>query len=75
VGRATLIIAHRLSTVRRADRLVVLEHGRVVEEGSHANLLWRRAGSTPGCTSGSFGTATPSWRAWRPGDDPLIVHS
>jgi ATP-binding cassette, subfamily B, bacterial MsbA len=41
VGRTTLIIAHRLSTVRRADRLVVLDHGRVVEEGSHAELLER----------------------------------
>jgi ATP-binding cassette, subfamily B, bacterial MsbA len=39
VGRTTLIIAHRLSTVRRADRLVVLDRGRIVEEGSHAELL------------------------------------
>jgi subfamily B ATP-binding cassette protein MsbA len=38
-GRSTLIIAHRLSTVRRADRVVVLDHGRVVEEGPHARLL------------------------------------
>ena len=38
-GRSTLIIAHRLSTVLRADRVVVLRHGRVVEEGSHAELL------------------------------------
>jgi ATP-binding cassette, subfamily B, bacterial MsbA len=38
-GRSTLIIAHRLSTVRRADRVIVLERGRVVEEGSHAELL------------------------------------
>jgi ATP-binding cassette, subfamily B, bacterial MsbA len=40
-GRSTLIIAHRLSTVRRADRLVVLEHGRVAEEGTHVELLGR----------------------------------
>jgi subfamily B ATP-binding cassette protein MsbA len=38
-GRSTLIIAHRLSTVLRADRVVVLERGRVVEEGPHAQLL------------------------------------
>jgi len=40
-GRSTLIIAHRLSTVRRANRLVVLERGRVAEEGTHVELLGR----------------------------------
>jgi subfamily B ATP-binding cassette protein MsbA len=38
-GRTTLVIAHRLSTVRRADRIVVLESGRIREEGTHQELL------------------------------------
>ena len=38
-GRTTLVIAHRLATVRGADRTVVMEDGRVVEQGSHAELL------------------------------------
>ena len=38
-GRSTLMIAHRLSTVRLADRIAVLDRGRVVEEGTHDALL------------------------------------
>ncbi len=40
--RTTLVIAHRLSTVRRADRIVVMERGRIVEEGTHRELLTRQ---------------------------------
>jgi ATP-binding cassette subfamily B protein len=39
--RTTIVIAHRLATVQRADRIVVLEHGRVVDEGRHAELIAR----------------------------------
>jgi len=38
-GRTTIVIAHRLSTVERADRIIVLEHGRIVETGTHRQLL------------------------------------
>jgi ATP-binding cassette subfamily B protein len=41
--RTTLVIAHRLATVQRADRILVLDHGRIVEEGRHGELV-RRGG-------------------------------
>ncbi|MBN9073091.1 MAG: ABC transporter ATP-binding protein [Rhizobiales bacterium] len=43
-GRTTLVIAHRLATIVNADRILVVEDGRIIEEGSHAELLKRRNG-------------------------------
>lgn len=45
-GRTVFIIAHRLATVRRADRILVLEKGAIVESGTHADLMTREGGSS-----------------------------
>ena len=43
-GRCTLIVAHRLSTVKSADKIVVIENGVIVEQGTHDELLHREDG-------------------------------
>ena len=41
-GRTSFVVAHRLSTVKRADRIIVVEEGRIIEEGSHRDLLRKK---------------------------------
>ncbi len=54
-GRTTLVIAHRLATVQKADLIVVLDHGRLVEQGTHAELI-KRGGVYAGLAALQFNT-------------------
>jgi ATP-binding cassette subfamily B protein len=72
-GRTTLVISHRLATAQRADRIVVLEAGRVVEQGTHRDLvaaggayaaLWRDQAEGGALAGATAGARPGEWRHW-----------
>ena len=56
-GRTTIVVAHRLSTVQRADCVAVVDHGELVELGTHAELL---------ALDGRYAALAAAWRASQP---------
>ena len=60
IGRTAVVVAHRLSTIRRADCICVIEGGRVVESGTHAELL-RLGGEYARMWALQQGEGGPDW--------------
>lgn len=74
-GRTAIVIAHRLSTVRAMDRILVFDHGRVVEEGTHALLLGRADGLYRALFERQAHDMTVAVGATRRGDAPLAAEA
>lgn len=63
-GRTTLVIAHRLATIQNANRIVVVDEGRIIEQGSHQALL-DNSGSYARQHQAQFGQASPRGRHYQ----------
>ena len=60
-GRTTLVIAHRLATIRKADRILVMDRGRIVEEGNHQSLAARKDGVYARLATLQFNAGKAAW--------------
>jgi ATP-binding cassette subfamily B multidrug efflux pump len=69
-GKTVIAIAHRLSTIAAMDRLIVLNQGKIVEEGNHAELL-RRGGLYADLWNRQSGGFLPTGKPKRPQGEPL----
>ena len=58
-GRTVLVIAHRLSTVQNSNAIMVLDHGRIIERGTHDELFCAERGHTTGCTRAPWNSLIP----------------
>ena len=67
LNRTSFVIAHRLSTVRRADAIIVLERGRIVEIGRHDELVARRNGVVRAAARAAAARGDGGTRRWRRG--------
>lgn len=64
-GRTTLVIAHRLATIMHADRLLVVDDGKIVEEGTHASLLQKKNGVYRRLHEAQLGSLRSSEGVWK----------
>ena len=71
-GRTAIVIAHRLATVERADRILVIDGGRIVQQGRHAELLGRRRPVPRGCTRRASAATRPRRGLREPRVRPIV---